>query len=589
MKFVKLLLHSLPGSALFALFIALLLFYINPEAPLRAASLWQTWLPLAASYGLAATLAWPLLLVMIRFFARRKMKLRWASFALFHRFYLANAVLAAAVWWANFASTPVLLAPADRRLLLAGCGLLTLGCALGGVLSLQHVISRAVAVRWGQGIVVAALLAALVALRLGTGGEAVPAHTPEMEVRDTGRRVVLVAVDGLSLDWILPLAADGKAPSFRFLMRQGAWGRVESFVPTAPPVIWTTVATGVLPYRHGILDYVRFEISGGGASLALAPRYLLFRRLERLGLASARPVDSGDRRVPAFWSILGHFGLEVQVLDWWATFPPEPVEGAIRPQPPGGWEAPGGVSADPLAEAPELVREVEERLARMADWGGTPDPGAEVLEATVRRALALDMRALAEARRVDAEAPPTVLALYLPGLDLVQHRFLGYAMEAPHRDGTGRADVLFGDVVARYYRFLDEELGSFLAGDAGAPRMLLVVSGFGVERLPPWSLRRLWAGQEAWEGYHDHAPAGAYFALGAGIRGERDELAAIQPSDILPTFLYYLGLPVGRDMHGRPRVDWFDDAFIGAQPLAYVPSYRRMRPRPLGSQETPAS
>ncbi len=119
--------------------------------------------------------------------------------------------------------------------------------------------------------------------------------------------------------------------------------------------------------------------------------------------------------------------------------------------------------------------------------------------------------------------------------------------------------------------------------------MLLVVSGFGVERLPPWSLRRLWAGQAAREGYHDRAPAGAYFALGGGIQGERDELAGIQPSDILPTVLYYLGLPVGRDMHGRPQVDWFDDAFIGSQPLAYVPSYRRMRPRPMGSQEIPGS
>lgn len=414
-----------------------------------------------------------------------------------------------------------------------------------------------------------------------------PPRTPEMEVRRTGRRVVLVAVDGLSLDLILPLAAEGKASSFRFLMRQGAWGRVESFVPAAPPVIWTTVATGVLPYRHGILDYVRFETRGGGASLGLAPRYLLFRRLEPMGLASARPVDSGDRRVPAFWSILGRFGMDVQVLDWWATFPPEPVQGVILPQPPGGWEAPGGASVDPLAEAPEVVRGVEARLARMADWSGTPDPGSEVLEATVRRALALDLRVLADARRVEAADRPTALALYLPGLDLVQHRFLGYALDAPHGEATDRSGALFGGVVARYYRFLDEELGSFLAGDPGDPRMLLVVSGFGVERLPPWSLRRLWAGRAGREGYHDRAPAGAYFAVGGGIEGERGELAAIQPSDVLPTFLYYLGLPVGRDMHGRPRVDWFDDDFTGSQPLVYVPSYRRMRPRSVAAEALP--
>jgi hypothetical protein len=176
---------------------------------------------------------------------------------------------------------------------------------------------------------------------------------------------------------------------------------------------------------------------------------------------------------------------------------------------------------------------------------------------------------------MEAETAPAVLALYLPGLDLVQHRFLGYAQEASQSEGT----ALFGEVVARYYRFLDEELGGFLDERPGESRMLLVLSGFGVERLPPWSLRRLLAGSAAREGYHDRAPAGAFFALGGGIRAAGEELPPVHPADILPTFLYYLGLPVGRDMQGRPQVDWFEDSFLGSQPLVYVPSYRRVRAR----------
>ena len=140
MKFAKLLLHCLPGSGLLALLLALLLFYLNPQMALGGGALWRIWLPLMASYGLGAAVLWPLGLLAIRFFAQRGMKLSWASFALFHRFYLVNATLAAAVWWANYAATPVLLSPPDRRLLLAGCGLLTLGCALGGVLSMQRLV-----------------------------------------------------------------------------------------------------------------------------------------------------------------------------------------------------------------------------------------------------------------------------------------------------------------------------------------------------------------------------------------------------------------------------------------------------------------
>jgi hypothetical protein len=30
-------------------------------------------------------------------------------------------------------------------------------------------------------------------------------------------------------------------------------------------------------------------------------------------------------------------------------------------------------------------------------------------------------------------------------------------------------------------------------------------------------------------------------------------------------------------MAGRPRIEWFEDSFLGSQPLVYVPSYRRVR------------
>ena len=46
-------------------------------------------------------------------------------------------------------------------------------------------------------------------------------------------------------------------------------------------------------------------------------------------------------------------------------------------------------------------------------------------------------------------------------------------------------------------------------------------------------------------------------------------------ADITPTVLYFLGLPIGRDMDGTARTDFFQPAFTASRPVAFIPSYGR--------------
>jgi hypothetical protein len=46
-------------------------------------------------------------------------------------------------------------------------------------------------------------------------------------------------------------------------------------------------------------------------------------------------------------------------------------------------------------------------------------------------------------------------------------------------------------------------------------------------------------------------------------------------ADIAPTVLYFLGLPIGRDMDGRARTDLFTPAFTATRPVTFIPSYGR--------------
>ena len=45
--------------------------------------------------------------------------------------------------------------------------------------------------------------------------------------------------------------------------------------------------------------------------------------------------------------------------------------------------------------------------------------------------------------------------------------------------------------------------------------------------------------------------------------------------DVTPTVLYYLGLPVGRDMDGFARTDIFRREFTSERPITFIPTYDR--------------
>ena len=46
-------------------------------------------------------------------------------------------------------------------------------------------------------------------------------------------------------------------------------------------------------------------------------------------------------------------------------------------------------------------------------------------------------------------------------------------------------------------------------------------------------------------------------------------------ADIAPTILYFLGLPIGRDMDGTARADFFQPSFTATRPVTFIPSYGR--------------
>ena len=82
-------------------------------------------------------------------------------------------------------------------------------------------------------------------------------------------------------------------------------GRLATLDPPLSPTLWTTIATGKRPYKHGIHGFTEPDPSGEGI----------------------RPINITSRKVKAIWNILTQHGLKTNVVGWWPSHPAEPVNG----------------------------------------------------------------------------------------------------------------------------------------------------------------------------------------------------------------------------------------------------------------------
>jgi len=101
----------------------------------------------------------------------------------------------------------------------------------------------------------------------------------------------------------------------------------------------------------------------------------------------------------------------------------------------------------------------------------------------------------------------------------------------------------------------------------GPDDLLLVVSGYGMEPLALGKrlIERL-LGDPELSGTHDHGPDGFLIAYGASVVRNRN-LPRGSVVDLVPTMLYFMGLPIGRDMDGFARTDIFQPAFSEAHAI----------------------
>ncbi len=448
-----------------------------------------------------------------------------------------------ALWWRGHGAQAPLLAQAAAlvfgvglALLLARLGSLAAVAALSAAgtqalpearLSRRHVVGFVGGVGALLGIAVAA----------SVFGERAQEQAPDFAVVPTGVRVRLLGIDGLEQRMAEQMVARGEMPNLGTLLATGARARLRAEPERVPAIVWTTIATGRGPEAHGIRATGARRLAGMRTAVTGTAGGVLDRlgaATDLLRLTRTQPPSSVLRGAKAIWNVASEKGLKVGVVNWWATWPCDTVNGYVVTDR-TFFRVERGGPTDREACPPEVL----ETLAGLRPTGGD-------------RAKALDLFYLGAARRLRTQAPPDLEAVYLPGLDIATTQLLGDTQAADLASLDQRLEA-----VRAHYRFVDQLLGD-VRGDLGPAEALVLVGD-------PGRLARQAEGA-----------FGLLVLAGAGF--EPRDLGEAGERDIAPTVLHMTGLPISRELSGRVleaalRADW-----RRKNPVRFVASYGR-RPR----------
>ncbi|HEX5044539.1 MAG TPA: tetratricopeptide repeat protein [Candidatus Polarisedimenticolaceae bacterium] len=374
-------------------------------------------------------------------------------------------------------------------------------------------------------------------------------------------KLLVIGLDGA--DWAIldPLLRSGRAPNLAQLIARGVRADLQTIVPTLSPVVWTTVATGVEPARHGILDFMVRDPRTG----------------------EEQPVTSVQRRTPALWDMLSAAEVPVGVVGWWGTWPADPVRGYMVSDRLAfqlfGYradlaEARGKTWPAGLYQAlrPKIVAPAAVPWQDVVPYLGGERTQPQQFSANERQLLE-EFRTVLASSRTYLEAalecrrrmPPRLEMVYLEGTDTAAHLFMRF--RPPPLPGVPAEErASFGPVVDRVYEAADRWVGELVTGlDDSWTVMVLSDHGFATDDTRPrLTDSRIGHGPAAdW-----HRKFGVLILSGRHVQaGAR--LAEASVYDIAPTVLALYGRPVPASWPGQVLAPALAPAFLAAHPVRF--------------------
>ena len=368
-----------------------------------------------------------------------------------------------------------------------------------------------------------------------------PGNTPMAEPK---KKVLVIGWDAADWKAIHPLMDAGKMPNLQKLVERGAMGRCATLHPPLSPMLWTSIATGKRPFKHGIHGFSEPTPDGRGV----------------------RPITNLSRTTKTIWNILNQNDYRSTVIGWWPSHPAEPINGIMvsdhyhkaHRDLDKGWPMMANTVHPP--ELQEVLAEYrmhpQELLAPMME----PFlPHMEKIDQDKDRRISMLGKTITECVSIHSAAtylldnqPWDFFAVYYDAIDHFCHGFMKY--HPPRQEWISEEDFeLYSNVISTAYHLHDQMLGTLLQ-KAGENTTVILMSdhGFHPDHLRPRSIPDFPAGPAV-----EHSHYGIFVMAGPGIKKD-EPLFGVSVLDLTPTVLTLYDLPVGEDMDGEPVLGAFE-------------------------------
>jgi predicted AlkP superfamily phosphohydrolase/phosphomutase len=341
----------------------------------------------------------------------------------------------------------------------------------------------------------------------------------------SSRKVLLVGWD--SADWrvINPLLEAGKLPNFQQLINSGVSGNIATLNPMLSPMLWTSIATGKRPHKHGIHGFTEPDPEGTGI----------------------RPITNLSRKTKAIWNILSQNDKKCIVVGWWPSHPAEPLPNGVMisnafQRPPNNdltvpWPLAEGTVhpaslADTLAKMRKRACELDPSLIkRFVSNAGYIDEEKDG-RLKVLAAILVDCANIHSASMYAIEKEPwDFMVVYYDAIDHFGHGFMRY--HPPRQKWIPKKDfALYSGVMEASYCFHDLMLGELLSA-AGSDTTVLLMSdhGFHPDNLRPSTIPTEPAGPAV-----EHRNYGIFVMKGPEIKSS-ERIYGAGVLDLCPTLL----------------------------------------------------
>jgi predicted AlkP superfamily phosphohydrolase/phosphomutase len=288
-----------------------------------------------------------------------------------------------------------------------------------------------------------------------------------------GKKVIVIGLDGVTFDLLIPLFSKGLMPLLSSLLNKSYHGVLLSTTPPNSATAWTTLITGVNPGKHGILQFVNLRPNQTSADDKMTQEI-------SPGLISMLNAD--NIRYTTLWELLNNAGKRQIVINMPMTYPPYPINGVMVT----GMMTPP--SASVFTHPPELSKRLRQTQYEI-------DLSIAEKEFDFDPARLIDRLHELMIKRRDAvlqlmqEESWDFCVVVFTGTDRLQHRFWKYIVPGcPEYDSPEALQMR--PRLEQYFRDLDQVIATLVA-TAGSDTTVVILSDHGFGPVSERTVHRL--------------------------------------------------------------------------------------------------